>query len=310
MWFAPAKYEKNLINLNDEYMSLKGELDDKLAKETLARFLRNNIGFTFELLTGIRLPAYEECIIKGFMNRNYSMMVAGRGCGKTTIAAFFSILQMIFEPRTKIVIAGPTFRTARAIFDEVERISERSEAKMLNDAFSLSAAKRRNDLHSWEINGGNIVAIPLNGEKIRGFRANVVIIDEYLLLTQDMIKNILMPFLVAPQNIGERLKIREIEDQLIYENEMEEEDRTTFQSTSKMIALSSASFTFEFLYENFKEWVSNIYNEQETESTYFVCQIGYEGIPQDMVEKTVIEEASSGGKENPAFLREYGAQFT
>ena len=56
-----------------------------------------------------------------------------------------------------------------------------------------------------------------------------------------------MPFLVAPQNMKERLEIREIENRLIEQGAMKEEDRMVFENNSKMIALSSASYTFENL---------------------------------------------------------------
>lgn len=226
------------------------------------------------------------------------------------IAAIFCIFQTIFEPNTKIIIAGPTFRTARNIFTEIEKINKFKEASFLAQAFNIEAPSHKNDLYQWLINGGSITAIPLNGEKIRGFRANVIILDEYLLLSESMIKNVLMPFLVAPQNIGERLKIREVEDQLIKAGKMEEFDRIEFSNSSKMIALSSASFSFEYLYQNYQEWLGKIYDGTDSTSKYFVSQVGFQGIPSDMVEKTVIEEASAGGLENPGFLREYCAQFT
>ena len=48
MWYAPEKYDKAYPNLNDEFLSLKGDLQDKEAKISLARFLRANVGFTTE----------------------------------------------------------------------------------------------------------------------------------------------------------------------------------------------------------------------------------------------------------------------
>ena len=53
-----------------------------------------------------------------------------------------------------------------------------------------------------------------------------------------------MPFLVAPQNMKERIEIREMEDKLIAAGKMKEADRITFENTFKMIALSSASLYF------------------------------------------------------------------
>lgn len=308
MWYAPEKYNKEFPNLNDEFLSLKGDLNDKEAKISLARFLRANLGFTTELISGLKLAPFQEITLKGMLNRNFSMCVWGRGCGKTFIASVFCFLQCLFEPGTKILIAGPTFRTARFIFNHLEKLVESKEAELLAQCFGAKA--KRNDQFEWLINGGSITAIPLNGEKIRGFRANVLVLDEYLLLPEDIITTVLMPFLVAPQNMKERLQIREMEDKLIKDGHMEEKDRYVFENTSKMIALSSASYTFENLYRQYKEWVEKIYAKDSGDATYFISQMGYEALPTDMIDPTIIEEAQSGGQSHSSFQREYCAQFT
>lgn len=308
MWYCPEKYEKPIPNLNKEFLNLKGELPDKQAKITLAKFMRSNLGFTTELMSGIKLALYQEITLKAFFNRNFSMCVWGRGCGKSFIAAVYCFLQCIFEPRTKILIAGPTFRTARFIFNNLEKIIESKEAQMLAHAFG--AKSKRNDQFEWKINDGTITAIPLSGEKIRGFRANILVLDEFLLLPEDTIKNVLMPFLVAPQDMAERIKIREMEDDLIEKGQMQEKDRIKFPNNSKMIALSSASFSFENLFKTYKEWMNNIYSEDIQQSNYFISQMAFDSIPSDMIDSTVIEEARSGGSSNSSFQREYCAQFT
>ena len=308
MWYCPEKYKKPIPNLNEEFLNLKGELPDRQAKISLAKFMRSNLGFTTELLSGIKLALYQEITLKAFFNRNFSMCVWGRGCGKSFIAAVYCFLQCVFEPRTKILIAGPTFRTARFIFNNLEKIVESKEAQMLAHAFG--AKSKRNDQFEWKINEGTITAIPLSGEKIRGFRANILLLDEFLLLPEDTIKTVLMPFLVAPQDMAERIKIREMEDALIAKGEMKEEDRIVFGNNSKMIALSSASFSFENLYKTYKEWMGNIYSDEIQQSSYFISQMAFDSIPSDMIDNTVIEEAQAGGSSNSSFQREYCAQFT
>jgi len=309
MWYSPEKYKKGITNVNEELLSLKGELPSKEAKISLARFLSSNLGMTTELISGIKLAPFQEITLKGLMNRNFSMCVWGRGCGKTFIASIFCFLQCIFNPGTKILIAGPTFRTARFIFNNLENIVESKGAELLAQAFG--AKSKRNDQYEWKINGGSITAIPLNGEKIRGFRANVLVLDEFLLLPEDLVNTVLMPFLVAPQNMKERLAIREVEDKLIKEGSMKEEDRMVFENNSKMVALSSASYTFENLYKTYKEWVANIYEKEQTgDATYFISQMGYEALPKEMIDPVIIEEAQAGGISNSSFQREYCAQFT
>ena len=308
MWHETTKYKKKTENYNEVFRQLKGELEDKEAKITLIKFLRQNLYFTTYLLTGIKLSPYQEVTLKGLFNRNFSMCVWGRGCGKSFIASVYCVLQCIFEPNTKILIAGPTFRTARAIFNNIEKMSETKGAELLLQAFG--AKSKRNDLYEWDINGGSIRAIPLSGEKIRGFRANILVLDEFLLLPEEIIKNVLMPFLVAPQDMKRRIDIREMEDLLIQKGKMKEEDRMVFVNNSKMIALSSASYTFENLYKTYQEWVNQITSPEKGESSYFVSQFGFEALPAEMIDKTIIEEAQSGGTSHSSFLREYCAQFT
>ena len=308
MIYCPDKYIREVKDVNAELAQLKGYLNDKEAKISLAKFLRANIGFTTELISGVKLAPYQEIHLKALMNRNFNMCVFGRGCGKSFMAAVFCFLQCVFEPNTKILIAGPTFRTARFIFNNLEKIVDSKGAELLSQCFGAKA--KRNDQFEWQINGGSIVAIPLNGEKIRGFRANILVLDEFLLLPEEIIKNVLMPFLVAPQNIKERMQIREMEDKLILEGVMKEEDRAVFENTSKMVALSSASYTFENLYKTYLEWSEKITSKEETEATYFVSQMSYEALPEEMIDKTIIEEAQAGGSSHSSFLREYCARFT
>ena len=308
MWYTPEKYNRIIPNLNDEYSRLKDTLEDKEAKITLAKFLRSNIGITTELISGIKLWPYQEVIIKAMLNRNFCLNVWGRGASKSFSAAVFCFLQCIFEPKSKILIAGPTFRTARSIFNSIEKITESKGADLLMQAFG--AKSKRNDEYDWSINEGSIKAIPLSGEKIRGFRANVLVLDEFMLLPEDIIKNVLMPFLIVPQDIQERISIREQEDDLISQGAMTEADRMEFKNTSKMIALSSASYTFENLYKTYKEWCDNIYSKEPTSATYFVSQLSYEALPPEMIDSSITEEAQNGGASHASFLREYCAQFT
>ena len=325
MWHCPDKYKTAIPNFNEETLLLDGELDDEKARISLAKFLRHNIGFTTELISGIKLAAYQEIVLKALLNRNFAMCVFGRGLGKSFLAAVFCFLQCIFEPNSKIIIAGPTFRTARLIFSELEKIINSKHSKLLRDCFEVAPSKR-NDIFEWNINGGIIRAIPLNGEKIRGFRANVLVLDEYLLLPEDLIKNVLMPFLVSPQNVSERMKIREMETELIKKGALKESERIKFPNNSKMICLSSASYTFENLYKTYRSWLAKIdmpleeeQKELDRESPnlsmdappkYFVAQLGYEAVPKMMVDSSIIQEAQNGGINNSSFQREYCAQFT
>lgn len=314
-WICSKKYLKNIPDLNQKFLdTLKGELEEKQAKITLAEFLRVNVGFTVELLTGgdTKLAQYEEILLKGVLNKNFSMFVMGRGLGKSYLAGHLCYLIPLFEPGTNIIVAAPTFRSARNIFKYSEAIKNSKNAVLLRQIFGQPSY--RNDLWEYPVLGDTCVshirALPLNN-KIRGFRANTLILDEFMLLSEEIIRTVLMPFLVAPTDIKERIEIREFEDKMIKEGKMKEEERLVFPNKSRMIALSSASFTFENLYKVYSEWMDNIMNEAKPveDATYFIAQMGFRAVPEYMVDKTIIEEAMAGGEENAAFQREYSARF-
>ena len=72
-----------------------------------------------------------------------------------------------------------------------------------------------------------------------------------------------------------------------------------------MIALSSASYTFENLYKTYQEWVNKIQSDEEVgDAKYFVSQMGYEALPEEMIDRTIIEEAQEGGSSHFSFQRE------
>ncbi len=308
--FCPEKYQTNYPDLCEEFLGLEGELEDKEAKLTLIRFLRANLDYACFLLTGINLLPYQIIILKGWFNRNFNMMIAARGVGKSWLAAVFCYIYLIFNPGAKILIAGPTFRTARHIFNEIEKMVNRRESILLRQAI-VKDPSRRTDICEWTINGGTVTAIPLNGEKIRGHRCHVLITDETLLLTEDMIDKVLLPFLSVNENMEERLEIKKREDELVSLGVLKDEERTKFKNTSKMICLSSASFTFQHLYKKFCQWQEMILSNQDEETTYFISQLSYLAAPEEQISSTVVAEAlAAGGATNPIFLREWMGQFT
>ena len=311
MWFCPDKYKRAVVNVNEQMKMLKGELDDREARLTLIEFLKSNIGLTVELISGVKLAPYQEIALKGMMTKHRSMCIWGRGCAKSFMAAIFCAFQSIFEPGSKIMIAGPTFRTSRIIFSTyLEKIVKSPGAELLMQAFGGPPSKR-NDLFEWQINGGSISAIPLNGEKIRGFRANILLVDEYLLMPQDIIENVLKPFLSSPIDIDERIRIRSEEDNYIARGVLREDQRLDFENNSKMVALSSASFTFENLHSTYQDWKAQIYGEKNDDEgcSYFISQMAYNALPDFMIDQKVAIEARDGGSSRASFQREYCAQF-
>lgn len=308
----------HLQNSIDLYESL-GITDPRL--EDLKEIKKENYFFdkiksmtpSIEDCLDFNIPCGERYWANGFINHN------------SWITAVFCILQCIFEPGTKIIIASANFRTARRLFMEIDKLLNSRGAFLARQCFLKP--NKRNDEYMMPVaqpSGGSIIAVPLSGENLRGYRASILITDEFLLLPKDTVERVLMPFLNSPLDVADRIKIREIEDDMIREGRLKESERMKFKNINKMIILSSASYTFEYLYETYSLWGDiiedpEILNSDDKidsenaeimkESTYFISQMSYRYLPEHMLDAGAIQLAKNGGMSQSAFEREYEAKF-
>ncbi len=313
MWVEPKSVGEEHPDANAELALLKGELTDEEARITLARFLRHNLKFTTFLLTGIRLAPYQSILINAWFKRNFCLNVLGRGCGKTFSAGVFALLYAIFHPNEHILVVSATFRSSRRILEAIEKLAKSPGGKLLMQTFNptmgTDGMTRRGDMFTINFShGAAISAVPLgNSDKLRGLRCSVLILDEGLLIPETTITSILMPFLTAAVNIPEKMKIRQIEDRLIKKGKMKEADRKVFKSAAKLIMLSSASYTFEYLYTMYQSYLKRI-DEGTDDGKYFVAQLSYEIVPSELLDKAVIDEMKEMSES--MVDREMKAKFT
>lgn len=309
MIYCPPKYcIEPIKDYNEEFLKLQGDLTDEEVKITLAKFLRYNLDFSAEWVAGVQLAPYQLIALKAFFLRNYVMCIFGRGGAKSFLTALGAFLISIFEPGTNIIICGPVFRVVKNIFGYLEKIQSNPDAILLKQC--LGKYNKGNDLYTWQIGNSMIRGIPNNGQKTRGMRANVLFVDEFFQMSEQIVKEVLTPFLVVPTNAGDRIKIRRQEDEMIRKGLMKEEERVVFGNKTRMICTSSASYTFEYLYRLYLDWTKKIYSEENVgEATYFIQQVSWEAVPEYLISKELIEEAQGQDENNPGFRREYKAHF-
>ena len=236
----------------------------------------------------------------------------GRGGSKTWLCAVFCCLYPIFYPRTRIVLASNAFRSTRRLIQQIERFINAKEADLLRQCYYEKKGKlefvRRADEMTLDINEGQIIAIPLN-EKVRGTRGDILVVDEFLMVPEDIYKSVLMPFLTARNDIQEQLELEELKENLMITDDLSEEDLALAKSTKKIIGLTSASYDFEFVYRLYLNWIEKA-TKQGISRSYFVSRIGYQALPEKLIDKEIVEEAKSGGENTASFQREYMAIFS
>ena len=304
--------------LNKELKAIEGDLKEEEAKYLLYKFLRNNISFTSELFLGVKLFPFQAMAVKGMMVADYSMFVFSRGMSKTFSSAIYVLIECLLNPNANIGVIAGSFRQSKQIFQKMEDILCKPEAALLKECgFKVT---KGTDQWTLRIGTSRAIALPLaNGERLRGFRFNRIVLDEFLTIPEKIFNEVIIPFLGVVDNPIEREELYNLESRLIDKNEMTERERYVW-ANNKLIILSSPSFKFEYMYKLYKKYESLIYGETVREGEgdeeddfkddayRLIMQLSYDCAPQRLYDQNLLKQAQATMSEMQ-FKREFGAQF-
>ena len=307
-WEAGNQKPLNREDINKQVLEPEGYLEDNKAKYWLYKFLKENITFTTQLLTGIELFPFQHMAVKAMVENDYFLGIWSRGMSKSFSTGIFALLDAMLNQGVHIGIISKSFRQSKMIFRKIEDISQDSKAELFQQC--IGKVTKSNDEWSMQIGKSRITALPLgDGEKLRGFRFQRIIVDELLLMPEKIYNEVIMPFLAVVENPTERQKIRDAEDQMIKAGKMKEEDRTEWPS-NKMIGLSSASYKFEYLYKLYQTYENMIFNPgAKNQGRRCVMQFSYDAAPKALYDENLITQAK-GSMSQSQIDREFNAQFT
>jgi hypothetical protein len=302
------KLDKKFKNINQEILDTEGFIDEKKAKILLYKFLKENPSFSSELITGVSLFPFQHMAIKAMMETDYFLGIWSRGMSKSFSTAIFAILDAILNQGVHIGIISKSFRQSKMIFRKIEEISRSPKAGFLSQC--INRISKTNDEWVIEIGRSKITALPLgDGEKLRGFRFQRMIIDELLLMPEKILNEVILPFLSVVENPTERQKLYDLESVLIKQGKMSEEDRYRWPN-NKIIGLSSASYKFEYLYKLYQQYESLILNNAEKDKAHrVIMHFSYDCAPDQLYDQNLINQAKATMSQSQ-FDREFGAVFT
>ncbi len=305
----------NPEEVNTHWKDVKGDLSQDEAGVWFSKFLAQNPYLALKFLVGpemAQIHPIQDILIRTWFQRDFNLLVAGRGFSKSYTVSLFIVLYALFNPGVKIIICSASYRQAKMIFETIEKFINHPEAAFIRQCcpkWGASNPSKGTDRWRMFIDKSEITATPLT-EKIRGYRAQVVVIDEYLSVPEKIVAEIIRPFMTVKRGNGvHQEKVRKAEQELIDSGLMKEHERTTYQN-NKMIALSSATYKFEPLYKNtYETYLKIIHDAKEKTVSHSVFRLGYKLAPKGMLELNNIEEARRT-LSSPQFDREYNAIFT
>ena len=308
-WIAGNQNRRtSTLRSNEELLGLHGFIEEREAKVALYEFLRNNTTFAADLILGIKLFPFQHLAIKSMFETDYFLGIWARGMSKSFTTGIFAALDAVLNQGMEIGILSKSFRQAKMIFKKIEDIAAKPEAAFFRQC--ITKTSKSNDEWLMEIGNSRIRALPLgDGEKLRGFRFHRIIIDEFALMPERIYNEVLVPFLAVVENPTQREELFELESALIKEKKMTEEDRHIWPN-NKLVALSSASYKFEYLYKMYTHFEHLItLPVQQDKASRCVMQYSYDCAPQQLYDQNLINQAKTTMSQSQ-FEREFGAIFT
>ena len=310
------RLDHSASELNEQLKAMEGSIKEEDARYYLYKFLRNNISFTSEMFLGVRLFPFQAMAIKGMMVSDYSMFVFSRGMSKTFSTAIYVLLECLLNPKANIGVIAGSFRQSKQIFQKMEDILSKPEASLLKECgFKI---QKGTDQWTLTLGSSRAIALPLaNGERLRGFRFNRIVLDEFLTIPEKIFNEVIIPFLGVVENPIEREELYNLESKLIDKGEMNEIDRYIWPN-NKLIILSSPSFKFEYMYKLYKKYEDLInglgVKEGDEEDDFkddayrLIRQLSYDCAPSRLYDQNLLKQAKATMSEMQ-FKREFGAQF-
>ncbi len=167
----------NKEHINDIILRKEGFLEDAEAKILLYQFLRENTTFAVDLLSGVKLFPFQHMAIKSMFEVDYFLGIWSRGMSKSFTTGIYAYMDAILNQGVEIGIISKSFRQSKLIFKKIEDIARKPAARYLSQC--ITKTSKTNDQWTMEIGQSRIHALPLgDGEKLRGFRFQRIIIDE------------------------------------------------------------------------------------------------------------------------------------
>lgn len=147
---------------------MERKVDEKETVDSLAKMLEDEVHFAISC--GYEPFPYQVEFLLDSSDR--IIFVAGRQVGKSTMTALKGLYECLKNPNYLVLVLAPTMRQARIVFDKMREIliSTVWSSEVLNITRSWIEFKNRS----------KIICLPsgFTGETIRGYTANVVIVDE------------------------------------------------------------------------------------------------------------------------------------
>jgi hypothetical protein len=155
----------------------------------------------------LRILPFQMVILDTLWHKKFPLMIMTRGGSKSFLLALYACLRALLIPGSKIVIAAAGYRQAKLVFKYIEELYNASP--IFQEAVGgKERPKYASDAARLQVGSSVITALPTgNGDRIRGFRATTLLIDETASISEDIFDVVLVPFTSVHANPVEKAAI-------------------------------------------------------------------------------------------------------
>lgn len=223
----------------------------------------------------LNLHTFQKILLAMMNWSSTTVFIGSRGVGKTFLSAVFCVIRCILYPGTKICIASGTRGQALGVLEKIML-----ELKPNSPELAAEIDERQTKLNGTNaqivFKNSSYIKVVTAGDSSRGNRANLLILDEFRLISKDVIDTILRKFLTQKRMPA-------------YEKLTKEERKLEYaKEKNKTMYLSSAYFVDHWSYLKCKDTYQLMLNDNKKQ---FVCGLPYQlPIVEGLIDAETIED--------------------
>ena len=283
--------------------------------------------FIMKVLFGMKSFPLQCLILKELFDHRFPILLGSRGLAKSTAIALYCLIRLIITPGIKCVITGAGFRQAKIVFEMMERIWETSP--MLKNCFKGGRNGPNHGTDAWSFRLGDSIcwALPVghDGQKVRGFRSNLLFCDEFASLPRSIFEEVMSGFLTVSAEPVEQIQHRAtINAKKKFGIPVDLSDYESDIIQNQLVLSGTAYYKHNHFYEYFTKWrsiinsggdsgiLNSIFSEKEENRNwkhYSIIRIPVELIPEGFMDMDQINRIKASVNKD-VFLREYSACFS
>lgn len=192
--------------------------------------------------------------------------------GKTYLTALFCCVRCILFPGTKIVVSSGTLKQANEVLLKIQDDFMKrspilcSEIEKCNIGQNDATISFKNT--SW-------IKTRTSSENSRSARANIIIVDEFRMVDENVLNTVLRKFLTSPRQ----------------PKYLEKSEYKHLQERNKEIYMSSAYFKSSWAYKKAQSYTLSFFDDKKK---YFICGLPYQvSVKEGLLSKEQIEDEMS-----------------